>query len=186
MCGSNLALTLLRVLRAFAVNPPKPIYLIAAVARNGVIGRAGRLPWDLPEDWRHFVVTTRGGILIHGRKCQDHHGPPLPGREVIVLTRDPDYQLVGVRVARSLPEALQMAQASPHPGPIWIGGGAGIYKEALPLAEKVYVTEIALEPAGDTFLPWKLMNEAGFTRVLSERPGAPGPVAYKFKVLARA
>jgi len=168
------------------VNSPKPIYLVVAVARNGVIGRAGRLPWDLPEDWRHFLELTRGGILVHGRKCQDHHGPPLPDRMVIVVSRNPAYKLPGAQVARSLPEALSLAQDSPHPGPVWIGGGAVIYREALPLAARVYLTEIHQDFDGDTFLPVELFARAGFTRVLEERPMKAGPVAFTFKVLARA
>ncbi len=165
---------------------PKPIQLIVAVARNGVIGRGGRLPWDLPEDWQHFLNCTRGGILIHGRKCQDHHGAPLPDREVIVLTRDPAYHLAGAQVARSLPEALALAQASPHPGPIWIGGGAEIYRAALQFADKVFVTDIELEPEGYTRLPWELFTQAGFTKVLEAHAGQPGPIKYTFKVLGRA
>jgi dihydrofolate reductase len=168
------------------VNSPKPIYLVVAVARNGVIGRAGRLPWDLPEDWRHFLELTRGGILVHGRKCQDHHGPPLADRMVIVLSRNSAYHLPGAQVARSLTEALALAQASPQPGPIWIGGGAAVYREALPLAERVYLTEIHQDFDGDTFLPVELFARAGFTRVLEERRVNSGPVSCTFKVLARA
>jgi dihydrofolate reductase len=168
------------------VNSPKPIYLVVAVARNGVIGRAGRLPWDLPEDWRHFLELTRGGILVHGRKCQDHHGPPLADRMVIVLSRNSAYHLPGAQVARSLREALALAQALPQAGPIWIGGGAAVYREALPLAERVYLTEIHQDFDGDTFLPVELFARAGFTRVLEERRVNSGPVSCTFKVLARA
>jgi dihydrofolate reductase len=168
-----------------AMDFPKPIYLVVAVARNGVIGRAGRLPWDLPEDWRHFLELTCGGILVHGRKCQDHHGLPLPDRAVIVLSGNPAYHLPGAQVARSLSEALALAQASPQSGPIWIGGGAAIYREALPLAGRVYLTEIHQDFEGDTFLPLELFTRAGFARVLEERPVNSGPVPCTFKVLAR-
>ena len=169
-----------------AVKTAKPIYLVVAVARNGVIGRDGRLPWDLPEDWRHFLALTRGGILIHGRKCQDHHGPPLPDRAVIVLTRNPAYQLPGALVARNLPEALARAQSLEHPGPIWIGGGAAIYREALPLADRVYLTEIHQDFEGDTRLPLELFARVGFTHVLEERTMNSDPVSFTFKVLTRA
>jgi dihydrofolate reductase len=164
----------------------KPIYLILAVARNGAIGRAGRLPWSLPEEWKYFLEKTRGGILLHGRKCQDHHGRALPNREVIVLSRNPDYvPPPGARAAHSLAEGLTLAQASPHSGPIWIGGGPEIYREALPLADRVYLTAIDADFDGDSFLPQEIFTQAGFTRLLEAHPGPPGPVPYMYKVLAR-
>lgn len=164
----------------------KPLHLILAMARNGVIGRAGRLPWNLPEDWEQFLEKTRGGILLHGRRSQGHHGPPLPDRDVIVLSRDPAYALPGARVARNLTEGLALAESLPNPGPIWIGGGAAVYLEALPLADRVYLTDIAADFPGDTRLPPDLFARAGFTRILEEIPGRPGPVPYTFKVLGRA
>jgi dihydrofolate reductase len=168
------------------MSAPKPIHIITAVARNGVIGRDGRLPWNLPEDWQYFLDRTRGGILVHGRKSQEHHGAPLAGCAVIVLSRDPAYCLPGAHVARTLAEGLTLAQALLHPGPIWIGGGAAIYREALPLADRVYLTEIHADFAGDTFLPWSLFAEAGFTHVLETHPSRLSPVPCVFKVLARA
>ncbi len=165
---------------------PKPIHLILAVARNGAIGRDGGLPWKLPDEWEYFLATTRGGILIHGRKCQDHHGAALPNREVIVLSRNLHYvPPPGARAAQSWPAALALAQASPHPGPIWVGGGPEVYREALPQADRVYLTEIHADFPGDTFLPWATFAQAGFTNVVSEHPGPAGPVPYVFKVLAR-
>ncbi len=165
---------------------PKPVHLILAVARNGAIGRQGLLPWKLPQEWQYFLDKTRGGILIHGRKCQDHHGLPLPEREVIVLSRNPDYTPPpGARVAHIWPEALALAQVSAHPGPIWVGGGPEIYRVALPDADRIYLTEIHADFDGDTFLPWKTFSDAGFTRVMEEHPGPPGLVPYVFKVLAR-
>jgi len=159
--------------------------MILAVARGGVIGRDGRLPWNLPAEWRHFLDTTRGGILIHGRKCQDHLGPPLPGRDVIVLSRNPSYTIRGASVAQSMSDALKIADKLPNPGPIWIGGGLAIYLEALPLADKIYLTGIDADFDGDTRLPPDAFKNAGFTRVLEEVPGESAPVKYTFKVLAR-
>jgi len=164
----------------------KPVHLILAVARNGAIGRDGNLPWKLPEEWKYFLATTRGGILIHGRKCQDHHGLPLPDREVIVLSRNLAYvPPPGAQAAPNWPAGLALAQASTHPGPIWVGGGPEIYRASLPQADRVYLTEIHADFPGDTFLPWSTFADAGFTRVVSARPGPPGPVPYIFKVLAR-
>jgi dihydrofolate reductase len=169
-----------------AASAPKPIHLVVAVARRGIIGRDGRLPWNLPEDWRHFLELTRGGILIHGRKCQEHHGAPLPERAVIVLSRNPAYALPGAHSAHNLSDALALAQSLAHLGPIWIGGGAAVYREALPLADRVYLTEIDADFAGDTFLPLDLLTCAGFTHVLEARPAVSSPVPCTFKILARA
>ncbi len=164
----------------------KPVHLIVAVARHGAIGLRGKLPWKLPQEWKYFLETTRGGILIHGRHCQDNHGAPLPEREVIVLSRNPTYAPpAGAKLAHSLPEGLAIAQASPHPGPIWIGGGLEIYREALPLADQIYLTEIDADFAADAFLPVETFTQAGFTKTLRTRPGPPDIVPYVFKVLGR-
>ncbi len=165
----------------------KPIYLILAVAHRGAMGLRGKLPWKLPEEWKYFLEKTRGGILVQGRHCQDNHGKPLPEREVIVLSRNPNYTPPpGAKLAHSLPEALKLAQESTHPGPIWIGGGLEIYREALPLADRVYVTVIDADFEADTFMPLDTFARAGFTRLVEEHPGPPGPVPYVFKVLAKA
>jgi len=164
----------------------KSVNLILAVAHNGAIGLKGQLPWKLPEEWQYFLETTRGGILVHGRKCQDHHGKPLPDREVIVLSRNKDYvPPAGAKVAHSVKEGIALAQASAHVGPIWIGGEPEIYKEALPLADLVYLTEIHADFPGDVFLPWETFAQAGFTKVMSEKPGHSGAVQYVIKVLGR-
>jgi len=165
----------------------KPVYMILAAAQNGTIGNLGRLPWRIPEDWQYFLKMTRGGILVHGRKCQVHHGKPLPDREIIVLTRNHNYKPPGpnIKLASSLHAALSLAQALPHPGPIWIGGGAEIYRASIPLVERVYLTEIHADFPGDVFMPWDIFARNGFTKVLEQHPGAPGPVPYVFKVLAR-
>jgi dihydrofolate reductase len=168
------------------VTEKKPVYMILAVARNGAIGLHGKLPWNLPEEYQYFLEKTRGGILIQGRRMQENQGRPLPGRETIVLSRQPDYvPPPGVQAAQSLPAGLALAQASPHCGPIWIGGGLEIYREALAYADRVYVTAIDADYAGDTFFPWANFANAGFTRLVEEHPGPPGPVQYVYKVLAR-
>lgn len=168
------------------VAEKKPVYMILAVARNGAIGLHGKLPWNLPEEYKYFLEKTRGGILLQGRHMQENQGQPLPGRETIVLSRKPDYAPPpGVKVAQSLPAGLAQAQASPHPGPIWIGGGLEIYREALAYVDRIYVTEIDADYEADTFFPWANFTNAGFTRVVEEHPGPPGPVTFTYKVLAR-
>jgi dihydrofolate reductase len=120
--------------------------MIAAVARNRVIGKDNRLLWHLPEDMKHFREVTRGKPVIMGRKTWE----PLPGRHNIVLSRAPDYTPPGAAVAGSLDEALRLA------GPVkevFIIGGEALYRQALPQAQRLYLTEIDQEFEGDAFFP---------------------------------
>jgi len=127
------------------------VVLIAAVARNGVIGADGGIPWHLPADFAHFKATTLGHTLVMGRATYDSIGRPLPGRKTIVLTRDPAWSADGVLVADSLPAALALARDLP--GDVYVAGGAQVYAAALPLADEQVVTEVHAEPEGDTFYP---------------------------------
>ena len=124
------------------------VTLIAAVARNGVIGADGAIPWHLPEDFAHFKATTLGHTLVMGRATYDSIGRALPGRTTIVLTRDPDWTAEDVLTARSLEEALAVAE-----GDVYVAGGATVYAAALPYADAQVVSEIDLAPDGDTFFP---------------------------------
>lgn len=124
------------------------VTLIAAVARNGVIGADGGIPWHLPEDFRHFKATTLGHTLVMGRATYDSIGRPLPGRATIVLTRDPAWHAEGVSTAASLEEALALAE-----GDVYVAGGATVYAQALPYADAQLLSEVDLAPAGDTFYP---------------------------------
>jgi len=124
------------------------VTLIAAVARNGVIGADGGIPWRLPEDFAHFKATTLGHTLVMGRATYESIGRPLPGRATIVLTRDPDWSADGVRIAASLEDALELAE-----GDVYVAGGAAVYAAALPYADVQLLTEVDLEPDGDTFYP---------------------------------
>jgi dihydrofolate reductase len=142
--------------------------LIVAVARNGAIGSAGGLPWRLPTDLKHFKAVTMGKPLIMGRKTFDSVGRPLPGRTVIVITRDPDWSRPDVQVAHSLDEALALTDAPE----IMIGGGGEIYAQALPRANKLYITEVELTPAADVRFP---DIEPAVWREVSREPGVRGP-----------
>ena len=124
------------------------VTLIAAVARNGVIGADGGIPWHLPEDFAHFKATTLGHTLVMGRATFDSIGRPLPGRTTIVLTRDPGWTADGVLTARDLEEALALAE-----GDVYVAGGATVYAAALPYADEQLLSEVDLEPDGDTFYP---------------------------------
>ena len=131
------------------------IALIYARAANGVIGKDGTMPWHLPEDLAHFKQLTLGAPVIMGRKTWDSLPPrfrPLPGRSNIVVTRQPDWKENGAQRSPSLREALQIAEQS-NPATVWVIGGAQIYAQALPLAQRVEVTEIAQNFDGDAFAP---------------------------------
>ena len=126
------------------------VALIAAVAANGVIGRAGALPWRLPEDLRHFRALTTGHAVIMGRRTWESLPHALPGRQNIVVTRRGGYDASGASTASSLPDAL--AQVA-YPAPAFVIGGGELYRAALPLAQSAYLTEIAQAFDGDATFP---------------------------------
>ena len=131
------------------------IALIYARAANGVIGQDGAMPWHLPEDLAHFKALTQGHPVIMGRKTWESlpaRFRPLPGRTNIVITRQSNWQQSGVKRASSLREALEIAEQE-TPATAWIIGGAQIYAQALPLARRIEVTEIAHDFAGDAYAP---------------------------------
>lgn len=127
------------------------IGLIWAEAHNRVIGRGGSIPWRLPEEQQLFKRTTLGATVVMGRATWDSLPPsvrPLPERRNVVITRDRDWVAAGAVVAHSLEQALAAAD-----GDIWVIGGAGVYAEALPLADRVVRTEVDLDVEGDTLAP---------------------------------
>jgi len=125
------------------------VFLVVAVAANGVIGREGALPWHLPADLRHFKALTTGKPMIMGRKTFESLPGLLPGRRHIVLTRDAGWAEEGAEVAHSPEEAIALAN-SPH---IAVIGGAEIYCQFLPHADRIEWTEVSAEPEGDTRFP---------------------------------
>lgn len=128
------------------------VTLIAAVAKNGVIGAGNSLPWRLPQDLKRFKSLTLGHPIIMGRKTWDSLGRPLPGRTNIVVSRSPNWHAAGARPARSLAEALAAAAESATEE-IFIIGGADIYRQALPLAQRLQLTEIDRDFSGDVHFP---------------------------------
>ncbi|AMM26582.1 dihydrofolate reductase [Variovorax sp. PAMC 28711] len=131
------------------------INLIYARAANGVIGKDGAMPWHLPEDMAHFKRQTAGAPVIMGRKTWDSLPPkfrPLPGRTNIVVTRQASLVAEGAQRASGLREALSMCERTRAPE-AWVIGGAQIYAEAAPLAQRAIVTEIARDFDGDAFAP---------------------------------
>jgi dihydrofolate reductase len=125
------------------------ITLIAAVCTNGVIGVDGDLAWRNAQDLRRFKKLTLGHQVVMGRRTFESIGRPLPGRRNIVLTRSGDWSADGVDVAHSLPEALGMAGAQD----VFILGGGEIYRQSISLADRLEITHIEAEPAGDTHFP---------------------------------
>ena len=129
------------------MNPP-PITLVVARASNGVIGKDGGLPWHISADLKRFKALTMGTVLVMGRKTFDSLPKVLPGRRHIVITRDLGWRADGVEVAHSVEEALVMA----GPEPVSVVGGADIFGLFLPLADRIELTEVLADFAGDTFL----------------------------------
>lgn len=131
--------------------------LIAAVAENGCIGVDNKLPWYLPDDLKYFKAVTSGKPVIMGRSTFDSLGRPLPNRTNIVITRNTDYAAPeGVRIVHSLEEAVTVAEAVAHIAgdeEIVVIGGAQIYAQALPRADRLYLTEVGKSVSGDAFFP---------------------------------
>lgn len=123
------------------------IILIAAVGANGVIGRDNDLPWRIREDLQHFKQLTLGHTLVMGRKTYDSIGRPLPGRRTVVVTRQPDWAADGVQVVHTLEEALK------EEGDLYVAGGGEIYRQALPYADRLELTEVDQSPTGDVTFP---------------------------------
>lgn len=131
------------------------ISMIAALARNGVIGKANDLPWHLPDDMKYFMVTTKGHHVIMGRKNYEslpEKFRPLPNRTSIVVTRQNNYKAPGCHIVHQLEEGVKLAEASGEQE-LFIIGGAEIYKLGMPLADRLYLTEIQAMIDGDTVFP---------------------------------
>lgn len=130
--------------------------LIAALARNRVIGRDHRLPWRLPADLRFFKQTTLGKPLLMGRRTWESIGRPLPGRRMIVLSRDPGYLAPACAVVHSMDAALTEAGAVAE---VMVIGGALLYAQTLPLADRMYLTQVDADVAGDVWFPeWNSLD----------------------------
>jgi dihydrofolate reductase len=122
---------------------------IAAMSENRVIGNAGDMPWNLPEDFKWFKDKTMGGVMIMGRKTFESIGKPLPGRETLVLSRT-SSDIPGVKCFTDLDSLLDELQTDKT---VWIAGGAEIYRQTLPYCDELFLTRIHRECEGDTFFP---------------------------------
>jgi dihydrofolate reductase len=133
-----------------------PLVLVAAVSRNGVIGSGQELPWRLSSDLKQFKARTWGKPLVMGRKTYLTIGRPLPGRETIVVTRDPGFAAPGVLVVHDLEAALDLAAERARAmgaSEVVIAGGGEIYAQTMPRAERLLITEVALDAKGETRFP---------------------------------
>jgi dihydrofolate reductase len=131
-------------------NAEPRIYLVAAVAANRIIGANGQLPWHLPEDLKHFKQLTLGHPVIMGRRTWESLGRALPGRENIVVTGTPGYEAPGAAVATSLQAALALCYGETV---VFVIGGTRLFEAALPLADRLVMTEIHRDYQGDTWFP---------------------------------
>jgi dihydrofolate reductase len=160
------------------------ITLVVATAENRVIGINGRLPWQIPEDLKRFKSLTLGKPCIMGRKTwQSLPRQPLPGRTNIVVTRDADFRAPGALIASSFERAVEIA-AQENPREIAVIGGENIFAAALPLAQRIYLTEVSSAPDGDAFMPEIDLVEWRETQ--RDGPHEAGGLRYSFVTLERA
>lgn len=164
-----------------------PLAMIAALADKHVIGLDNRMPWHLPADLKHFKAMTLGKPIIMGRKTWDSLGRPLPGRLNLVVSRQPDLQLEGAETFTDLDSALTRAeQWAREQGvdELMLIGGAQLYAQALPQAQRLYLTRIEASPEGDAFFPD--YDQAEWHCIDSQAHPAEGDApAYRFETLQR-
>ena len=142
----------------------KALTLIAAMGKNRAIGLDGRMPWHLPAELQHFKKATMGKAIVMGRKTWQAIGRPLPGRQNIVVSRNPDFHAEGVGLAASLEDAVDISESDE----VMVIGGGQLYALALPLAQRMVLTLIDIEPEADTWFPewddkdWSQTSEIHF------------------------
>lgn len=170
-----------------AMTTRLPLCLIAALAENRVIGRDNQLPWHLPADLKHFKAKTLGKPIIMGRKTWDSLGRPLPGRLNLVVSRQAGLQLEGAEVFATVEAAHKRAEAWAREqgvDEVMLIGGAQLYEQALPGADRLYLTRVALQPDGDAWFP--AFDEAQWQRVECDEQAATDVApAHRFETWAR-
>lgn len=156
--------------------------ILVAVSANGVIGRDNDLPWRIPADLKRFKELTLGHTLLMGRKTFESIGRPLPGRRTVVISRRRDFIPAGVELARSPEEAMQRASSNTE---VFVVGGAAIYAHFLPLADRLYLTRIHADLAGDVHFPD--FDETEWKQVSREdhEPDGVNSMPYSFMVYER-
>jgi dihydrofolate reductase len=159
-----------------------PITLVVARARNGVIGRDGKLPWHLPADLKRFKALTMGSVMVMGRKTFDSLPGLLPGRRHVVLTRDPNWSALGAEVAHDVKQALAVAAGES----VSIIGGAELFALFMPLADRIELTEVLADVDGDTVMPDPRESGGWIEIAAEEHPAEYGHPAYRFVTMKRA
>lgn len=153
------------------------IGLIVAYAKNRVIGNNGCIPWRIKGEQRRFKELTTGNVVVMGRRSYEEIGRPLPNRMTYVVSRTKNFDEEGVKTVSSIQEAIDLAGENN----VYISGGAGIYKEAMPYVEKMFITEVDLEPEGDTFFPE--FDENDYIKEINEE--VDGEIPYKYVTYTR-
>lgn len=148
------------------------ISLIVAFSKNLVIGNQGKIPWKIEGEQKRFKELTTGNVVVMGRRTYEEIGRPLPNRTTIVLSRTCNFDAENCMTAKSLPEAVKLAGNRD----VFISGGAKIYEEALPLVEKMYITEIECEIQGDTYFP--LFDKDQFVKEINQTYNGEIPYTY--------
>jgi dihydrofolate reductase len=167
--------------RQSGVMAHPPITIVVARARNGVIGREGKLPWHLPADLKRFKALTMGSVMVMGRKTFESLPGLLPGRRHIVLTRDPSWRPEGAEIASGVEDALHRAGTEP----ISVIGGADIFRLFLPLADKIELTEVLADVPGDTFIDDPRASGAWREVWMEEHTAEDGRLPFRFVTLER-
>lgn len=162
-------------------NEKPRLSLIAAVAANGVIGSGNALPWRLPEDLKRFKALTLGHPVIMGRKTYESIGRPLSGRRNLIVTRNPAFRADGCETMATLAAALTACKGARDE--VFIIGGAQIYAEALPVADRLYLTEICADFVGDACFPG--LDKSRWKEVSREKHATPEGLAFAFVVYDR-
>ncbi|MBQ9862900.1 MAG: dihydrofolate reductase [Lachnospiraceae bacterium] len=152
------------------------IGLIVAYTRNRVIGNKGQIPWRIKGEQRRFRELTTGNVVIMGRKSYEEIGRPLPNRFNIIVSRTEKYEDENLITLPSLTEAIEYAKKNRPGEDIFLSGGAGIYNEGLPLAEKLFVTEIEATVLGDTYFPE--FDESLYEKTIDEHVDGDIPYTY--------
>lgn len=161
------------------------ISMIAAMARDRVIGKDNQMPWHLPADLAHFKRVTLGKPILMGRRTFESIGRPLPGRRNLVISRNADYAPEGVEVFSSLEAVLSSLDEGGEVEELMVIGGGNLYRQLLNQADILYLTQIDLNVEGDTRFPAYEAQEWHCVASEAHQPDEKNPHAYRFETLVR-